>query len=146
MRLRVIREPSRAGRTFGALYVDDVWQCWTLEDAIRERAGEPVEAWKVPGQTAIPAGRYRVLVTPSPRFKRELPILLDVPGFTGIRIHPGNTARDTDGCLLVGQVRETGGVYQSRAACEALIGTIRDGLARGDVWISVENPPGMAAA
>lgn len=150
MRLRLIREPS-AGATFGSLYVNDVWQCWTLEDEIRERPGQPVAAWKVKGQTAIPAGRYRVVVTMSARFNRELPLLVDVPGFSGIRIHPGNTPADTEGCILPGRFRGASAtrfsILESRAAFDALFGRIRAGLRDdGDVWIVIENPPGMAAA
>lgn len=65
MRLRLVREPSLEGATLGCLFVDGHFAAFTLEDEIRERPGEPVGAWKVPGATAIPAGRYRVIVTPS---------------------------------------------------------------------------------
>ena len=82
MVLRLLRQPSKNGVTVGALYVDDVFECLTLEDEIRERPGVPVSAWKIPKHTAIPAGRYCVRLTMSARFGRVLPLLEDVPGWT----------------------------------------------------------------
>lgn len=129
MTLRVVREPTVDGTTHGSLYVDGHWQCWTLEDAIREQ--------KLAGQTAIPPGRYHVVMTFSQRFQRRLPLLEAVPNFTGIRIHPGNAAIDTDGCLLVGKDRQPGRVLGSRMAFEALFAILE--LA-ADCWIEIENP------
>lgn len=77
--------------------------CYTLEDKVREVEGQPVSQWKVQDQTAIPKGNYVVKVTYSNRFKVNLPLLLDVPGFTGIRIHSGNHSGNTEGCILVGE-------------------------------------------
>lgn len=76
--------------------------CYTLEDRVREVKGKPVAEWKIQGKTAIPVGRYQIKKTWSNRFKRETLQLMDVPGFTGIRIHAGNTHPDTEGCLLPG--------------------------------------------
>ena len=76
--------------------------CYVLEDVVRQRDGEPVSAWKVKGETAIPTGRYEIVIDMSTRFGKLMPHLLDVPGFDGIRIHPGNTEGDTEGCLLPG--------------------------------------------
>lgn len=139
LELRVVREPTLNGATFGVLFVDHRFQCFTLEDTIRERPGQPVSDWKISGRTAIPAGRYRVIVTPSQRFKRMLPLLVDVPGFTGVRIHPGNGTLDADGCLLVGRARMDGKVIESRLAFTPLLNLID--FADGEVWISIENPP-----
>lgn len=75
---------------------------WTMEDAVREVPGQPVEQWKIKGHTAIPAGTYDLIVTFSQRFQRMLPQLVDVPGFSGVRIHAGNDHHDTEGCLLLG--------------------------------------------
>jgi hypothetical protein len=88
--------------TLGKLYHDGQFICYTLEDKVREVIGEPVSAWKVAGQTAIPAGVYNVIITMSTRFKIRLPLLMDVPGFSGVRIHTGNSSADTEGCILVG--------------------------------------------
>ena len=88
--------------TLGTLSVNGKLLCWTLEDTVREVDGQPVSKWKVLGATAIPRGKYAVIITYSNRFKRDMPLLVDVPGFSGIRIHPGNTSEDTEGCILVG--------------------------------------------
>ena len=132
MEIFLRREPSIRGRTFGALSIDGIFECWTIEDVVRP--GDE----KVPGETAIPAGRYEVRITLSQRFGRMLPILLDVPNFTGIRIHPGNTAADTEGCILPGRTKGQDAVYESRVAFTALYGKIsaaRDG--RDAVWITI---------
>lgn len=137
-RLRLIREPSIGSATLGCLFLDGHFFCFTLEDVIRERPGEPVSAWKVPGETAIPAGRYRVIITPSPKFKRPLPLILDVPGFEGIRIHRGNRAVHSLGCPLVGRTRGHAFIGESALAEEALMARLR--TAPGDIWIRIENP------
>ena len=116
--------------TIGFLSCDGRLVCWTLEDVIREQAGVPVAQWKVPGQTAIPAGAYPLRVTFSPRFKKPLPLVSDVPGFEGIRIHAGNTAKDTEGCILVGLWRKGDAVLESRAAMTMLMGLLGDGAHR----------------
>jgi hypothetical protein len=95
--------------TVGELYVAGRHQCFTLEDYVREGP-------KVPGATAIPAGRYAIKVNYSPRFNMVLPILQDVPGFTGIRIHSGNDHEDTSGCILVGRTRAEDWIGESKAA------------------------------
>ena len=139
MTLRLIREPSLQGSTLGVLLVDGHFECFSLEDEIREQPGQPVAQWKIPQQTAIPSGRYAVQITPSQRFGRPLPLLVDVPGFTGVRIHPGNTMADTEGCLLVGKDRQPGRVLQSRVAFETLFAKLA-AAGVGPHWITVENP------
>lgn len=96
----------------GELYIDGKWFCYTLEDPPRDV--------KIPGRTGIPAGHYHVKVDYSPRFKRNLPRLIAVPGFEGIRIHPGNTKEDTEGCILVGEARGKDRVLRSRMAFNSL--------------------------
>jgi hypothetical protein len=118
--------------TIGELYVDGEFECYTLEDAVRDR--------KIPGETAIPAGRYQVILSWSPRFRRILPLLVDVPGFEGIRIHPGNTAADTEGCILVGQARGAAAVFQSRGAFEGLFLKLEAATIVGrEIWITIRN-------
>ena len=81
--------------TIGKLYIDGVYECYTLEDVVRKGA-------KVNGQTAIPTGTYNIIINHSNRFNRDLPLLENVPNFTGVRIHAGNTSAHTEGCILVG--------------------------------------------
>lgn len=95
--------------TIGHLYIDGKYYCDTLEDVVRDLSIEK----KVPGETAIPAGTYDVIVNMSPKFGRELPRLVDVPNFSGILIHRGNTPKDTAGCILVGQNKRVGMVLNS---------------------------------
>lgn len=126
MDLTVQREPTLDGATLGSLYLNSAWFCFTCEDRIREVAGRPAEEWKVPRETAIPAGRYRLVLSLSSRFQRVLPEVLNVPGFTGIRIHSGNSIADTEGCLLVGAGRSWGGVTKSREALDKLLAVLPD--------------------
>jgi len=135
MRMMLERVQLDADVTIGALSIDGEHFCWVCEDAVREVLGQPVEAWKVYGKTAIPYGAYRVDITWSKRFGRLLPILLNVPGFAGVRIHPGNTSADTEGCLLPGLVRNAKGVGQSRPACDYLIPKIDRALKAGEAVI-----------
>ncbi len=124
MELLLARVPSQKTCTIGALINLETLkrECYILEDVVREIAGKPVQSWKVAGKTAIPAGRYRIAWSYSPRFKKFTPELIGVPGFTGIRIHAGNTGSHTEGCLLPGTSIDAGG--------EAVLGSIiaRDAL------------------
>jgi hypothetical protein len=121
--------------TVGDLYADGVWECCALEDAI------PTNGKKVPGETCIPDGEYHVLITWSPKFKRRLPLLVNVPGFDGIRIHPGNSAADSSGCILVGEqvIHVTGVPFltHSAAAFERLFAKLDKAYTTGEV-ITVE--------
>lgn len=121
MTLRLLREPSALEATMGLLLIDGRWFCWTVEDVVREVVGQPVASWKVPGATAIPCGQYSVQVTMSARFKRPLPLVSGVPGFDGIRFHRGNTAKDSEGCIIVGATRGPAFVGQSTAMEERLV-------------------------
>jgi hypothetical protein len=128
VKLTLDRDLYEKDSTLGDLFIDGVWECVSLEDQVR--------AEKVKGETAIPEGTYEVLLTHSPRFKRVLPLLVDVPGFDGIRIHPGNTHNDTEGCLLVGEnFTMAAGVpflTHSRAAFDRLYQKLRAAAARGE--------------
>lgn len=96
----------------GELLIDGIFECYTLEDIER-----PV---KIKGETAIPKGTYKVIINQSNRFKRLLPLLIDVPNFEGVRIHSGNSNHDTEGCILVGQTRNKNYIGQSRKAFDKL--------------------------
>lgn len=109
------------------------FKCFTLEDPVREGP-------KIYGRTAIPAGTYQIVINKSGKFKRLMPLLLDVPGFGGIRIHTGNTARDTDGCILVGRTRGLDWIGRSRDAYDELFAILTAALDSGErVYITIEN-------
>ena len=103
--------------TTGVLFIDDAFFCYTLEDAVREQ--------KVYGKTAIPYGKYEVVITYSPRFQKNMPLLLNVPNYEGVRIHTGNTARDTEGCILVGKSKGYDFIGGSRNAFNELMERIK---------------------
>lgn len=96
--------------TIGELSVNDIFECYTLEDVVRS------EGVKVYGQTAIPTGTYKVVLDFSDRFQKIMPHILDVPNFEGIRIHCGNDASSTDGCLLVGRTKSQDWIGDSKLA------------------------------
>jgi len=140
MMLSLRREASANGWTLGRLHVDGRFDCYTCEDVVRE------DGMKVPGETAIPAGRYRIIVNVSPRFTRiagrpvRMPLLVGVPGFEGIRIHPGNTHTHTEGCILPGLGHNAQGVTDSQRAYDRLLVQIDAALAAGEqVWIEISN-------
>lgn len=110
MKLKLLRNRFNSDYTVGQLYIEDEFFCFTLEDEVREEDGVPVEKWKVKGETAIPRGIYKVIFQDSPRFGPDTLTLLNVPGFTHIRIHSGNTEADTEGCIIVGYKVNSKGV------------------------------------
>lgn len=135
MELNLQRIVKDKAYTLGKLRIDGEEFCHTLEPRWRSP-----EARKVPGRTAIPAGRYPVVITLSPKFKQWLPLLLHVPNFEGIRIHAGNTVKDTKGCILVGECQEKGVLSDSRLWLDRLKQRIVDAKERGEgVWITVDN-------
>ncbi|MBE9488449.1 MAG: hypothetical protein IMY73_04615 [Bacteroidetes bacterium] len=115
MKLKLKRIYRCESYTIGKLYIDGVYFCDTLEDPVRPREV------KINGDTAIAFGTYDVIITMSPRFKKRMPLLLNVPNFEGVRIHSGNTAKDTEGCILVGRNTVKGMVRKSRKTYNALI-------------------------
>ena len=137
MRLILKRLYLKTDYTIGKLYMDGKYFCDTLEDQVRDLTKER----KIPGRTAIPAGVYEIVVNVSPRFKRKLPRLLDVPGFDGILIHRGNTAKDTAGCILVGENRLPGQVLNSTPYELRLTSLIREAQEKGEkIHITITDP------
>lgn len=129
MKLELKRTALKAGYTIGRLSIDGKYFCDTLEDTVRDTNRNGVfdnGERKIHGRTAIPYGRYKVTLTLSPRFGRILPLLHDVPQFTGVRIHSGNTADDTEGCILVGYNRAVGKVLDSRKTEQRLVNMMID--------------------
>lgn len=116
MKLTLKRIALRPTYTIGRLYIDGEYFCDTCEDRVRDTNKNGVfdEERKIYGETAIPYGTYKVILSMSNRFKRVLPLLLDVPEFSGIRIHSGNTSVDSLGCILVGENKQVGKVLNSR--------------------------------
>lgn len=125
--------------TIGKLFVDGQYLCYTLEDKMRQEPDKPVSEWKVYANTAIPTGIYGVIITMSARFKKLLPLLLNVDGFSGIRIHAGNTSADTEGCILVGTGWDgkSDFITNSRVAFNMLMERINN--AHTEVKITIEN-------
>lgn len=109
MKLRLNRKYPKEEYTIGELLIDGKYFCDTLEDRVRDLTKEP----KIAGRTAIPEGEYEIIINISPRFRRKLPRLLDVPGFSGVLIHRGNSAEDTAGCILVGENKVRGRLVNS---------------------------------
>ena len=143
MNLVLRRKPSNDKCTIGELYAGGTFACYTLEDVVREIPGQPVYSWKIKGQTAIPQGKYRVTETMSKRFERMLPLVNMVPGFEGIRIHPGNKAEDTEGCILPGMsvTPDEYAVLESRRAFQKVYDLIGAELSKGEeVYLDVRNP------
>lgn len=112
MKLLLKRITKTNNSTIGELYINGVFQCYTLEDKEREV--------KIKNETAITKGTYKVIINRSNRFKIDLPLLLNVPNFEGVRIHTGNSNHDTEGCILVGQTRSTDFIGNSRKAFKNL--------------------------
>lgn len=141
--LNLVREPSKGGATIGRLYFGTEFVCYTLEDEIREQVGVPVSEWKIKGATAIPQGTYKLSLENSPRFGPDTLTVHDVPGFTGVRMHAGNTSDDTEGCPLLGlQVTETAIVAgTSRPAVDIVKRIVRSA---SGTWLNVFNPTTVA--
>lgn len=130
MKLTLLRDVFDEEFTLGRLFIDDEEFSFTVEDAVREK--------KIYGKTAIPAGSYDIILSPSKRFGKTLPEILDVPNFKGIRIHAGNSAADTEGCIIVGQERGGDGVLKSRLAMDELMPILFAAKEAGNhIWIEV---------
>lgn len=141
MKLTLKRIALRSTYTIGRLYVDGNYFCDTLEDTVRDLNkngkfdnGEK----KVYGKTAIPYGTYEIKWTYSPRFKKYTPQLMNVPSFSGIRIHAGNSSTDTEGCLLLGQNKKVGMVLNSRATINKFYPMIKEACSKGKVTIEIK--------
>jgi hypothetical protein len=137
MRIVLVRDTFTKTTTLGKISIDGAVICETLEDTDRklEDGGE-----KVYGETAIPRGTYKIIIDYSQRFHRDLPRLLDVPQFEGIRIHPGNTHVDTHGCILPGSMRiNDNSVGYSRSAFNDLFNKLEAAFEKGeDITIEVK--------
>lgn len=127
--MRLIRKIYSDTSTIGELYFKDKFTCYTLEDTVRRL--------KIPTRTAIPAGRYEVIINDSQRFGRKLPLLLNVPFYSGVRIHVGNKPEDTDGCILVGKILMKDFIGKSRQALDELMPMLTTELSHGKVYLDI---------
>ena len=134
MKLILTRRARRADYTIGRLEDENGMKiCDTLEPTWRDYKGGEM---KIPKKSAIPEGTYRVVITKSQRFGKYLPLLVGVPGFEGVRIHAGNTSRDTEGCILVGQNLQVGKVLWSRITLEKLMKLIEN---EKEIFLIIKN-------
>lgn len=133
MILTIVRVKSDPKYTVGKLYVDGLFQCFTLEDPFRKK--------KIQGQTRIPSGAYQVLLRYSPKFSERIGHhmlwLAEVEGFQYVLIHPGNTVYDTEGCILVGQKEENGELRNSRAAYFALYDKVKPAAEKKELFLTI---------
>lgn len=146
MELEVIRKYFKPTYTIGKFIVDMVKLCDTLEDPVRDLQDinhdgdfdDPGEG-KIYGETAIPYGRYKVIVTYSPKLKRRLPLLLNVPGYSGIRIHELISAKGTEGCIGVGENTAPGKLSNGKYYEICVIALIDKAIQEGEaVWITIK--------
>jgi len=142
MELTLNRKTRTQVSTIGELNIDGKFECFILED--RDRGLQPtmslseINNLKVHGETCIPPGRYEIVISFSDRFNKLLPLLLDVPCFAGIRIHSGNAAKDTEGCLLPGQTKGTDFVGGSRLAFNSLFSKLKAASKTEKVFITIK--------
>jgi hypothetical protein len=127
MKLLLKRLHRTENSTIGELYVNGKFECYTLEDVEREV--------KIKSETAIPKGTYKIIINQSNRFKRLLPLLLNVPNFEGVRIHSGNTNHNTEGCVLVGTTRSKDFIGNSRIAFNKLFKKMQEAK---DITLTIE--------
>lgn len=130
MKLELIRIANRPTYCIGKLYIDGVWFCDTIEDTDRgldnSMSVDEILKKKIKGETAIPTGVYKIEITYSPKYKRMMPLLIGVKGYSGVRIHSGNTSKDTEGCLLVGRNTKVGMVTDSRNTYQRLFARLQN--------------------
>lgn len=130
MEIKVIRETFTEDSTIGKMYINDKYHCYTLEDKVRDV--------KVQNVTAIPKGRYEVIINFSNRFKQLMPLLLNVPNFEGVRIHWGNYSKDTEGCILVGSSKAVNMVGNSRTQYSKLMAELKKATKNEKIFITIE--------
>jgi hypothetical protein len=129
MELKLIRETKTNDSTIGKLYINEIYHCYTLEDKEREV--------KVQNVTAIPKGRYEVIVNFSNRFQQQMPLLLNVPNFVGVRIHWGNYSKDTEGCILLGTSKAVNMIGNSRTAYAKFMSVINKVSKKEKIFITI---------
>lgn len=132
MKLKLVRKFHKGGFTEGKLYVNDGFECYTVEDTDRNLQNGGI---KVDGVTAIPKGTYDITISISTRFKKFMIEVLNVPQFEGVRIHSGNSSKDTEGCIIVGSINnrdDDDWVGGSAIALERLFGKVKKALSNNE--------------
>lgn len=141
MRLTLKRKVFTNVSTIGELFIDDIFECYTLEDIDRGLTAtmplSEIDKTKVHSTTAIPYGEYEVVITFSNRFKCLMPLLVDVKGFAGVRIHTGNKSTDTEGCILVGKTKGLDFIGNSRAEYAVLFAKLSEAASREKVFLTI---------
>ena len=136
MELRLERKYRNNNYCIDKLYINGKYFSDVLEDPDRGLTDtmslEEIKKIKIKGNTCIPYGTYNVTITYSPRFKKNLPLLNNVKGFDGIRIHSGNTPQDTEGCLLLGLNKVKGRVVDSKVTVNKFIDIVQEALNKGE--------------
>lgn len=130
MEIKVIRETFTEDSTIGKMYINDKYHCYTLEDKVRDV--------KVQNVTAIPKGRYEVIINFSNRFKQLMPLLLNVPNFEGVRIHWGNYSYNTEGCILIGSSKDVNFIGNSRTQYAKLMHELKKATKNEKIFITIE--------
>ena len=142
MNIILNRIAKKAKYTIGKLYINDKYFCDTLEDTDRgltqSMTEQQIVSKKVYGETAIPTGTYRIIISYSNKFKKQMPLLLNVPGFAGIRIHSGNTEKDSLGCILVGKNKAVGKVLESRDTYSKLFSILQEKKKKETIKITIK--------
>ena len=142
MNIILNRIAKKAKYTIGKLYINDKYFCDTLEDTDRgltqSMTEQQIVSKKVYGETAIPTGTYRIIISYSNKFKKQMPLLLNVPGFAGIRIHSGNTEKDSLGCILVGKNKAVGKVLESRDTYSKLFSILQEANKKETIKIIIK--------
>lgn len=141
MNIQLKRIAKKETYTIGKLYIDGVYFCDTIEDKDRglnqAMSINDIKKKKVYGETAIPTGTYKLVIDYSNRFKKNMAHILNVPGYEGIRIHTGNSAKDSLGCIIVGKNKVVGKVVESRNTYNQLFLILQKAFKEGEIKITI---------
>lgn len=141
MNIQLKRIAKKKTYTIGKLYIDGVYFCDTIEDKDRglnqTMSINDIKKKKVYGKTAIPTGTYKIVIDYSNRFKKNMAHILNVPGYEGVRIHIGNSAKDTLGCIIVGKNKVVGKVLESRNTYNQLFPILQKAFKEGEIKITI---------
>lgn len=141
MNIQLKRIAKKETYTIGKLYLDGVYFCDTIEDKDRglnqTMSINDIKKKKVYGETAIPTGTYKLVIDYSNRFKKNMAHILNVPGYEGIRIHTGNSAKDSLGCIIVGKNKVVGKVMESRNTYNQLFPILQKAFNEGEIKITI---------